>query len=144
MEATSATTSGVHFGTFSLAVVKTLRLEVTLCASSESSFVISFPSGSFERSIPVQPLTSTRPPIVDAYFLTSASFSWASSSVRPMIGVKVQKNLIEAGSRPSSLARRRMFAILGARTEGAWPVTKIASACFEANADPALGKSSVH
>lgn len=50
----------------------------------------------------------------------------------------MQKNFKEAGSRPSSLARRRMFAIFGAMTEVSWPVTNIASACLEANADPAL------
>lgn len=111
---------------------------MTLCTSNESSLVISFPSGSLERSIPVHPLTRTSPPIVEAYFFTSANFSWASSSVRPIMGVKVQKNLIDAGSRPSSAARRRMLAILGARTEGEWPVTKMASACLDANADPAL------
>lgn len=55
-----------------------------------------------------------------------------------MIGVSVQKNLIDVGSRPASLASFRMFAIFGARTEGACPVTKIASACLDANADPAL------
>ena len=55
-----------------------------------------------------------------------------------MIGVSVQKNLIEAGSRPSSLASLRILAILGARTEGSCPVTNIASACLDAKADPAL------
>lgn len=56
------------------------------------------------------------------------------------MGVNVQKNFKEAGSRPSSLARRRMLAILGATTEASWPVTNIASACLEANADPALNQ----
>lgn len=56
----------------------------------------------------------------------------------------MQKNFKEVGSRPSSLARRRMFAILGATTEGSWPVTNIASACLEAKADPALDRISVN
>jgi hypothetical protein len=64
--------------------------------------------------------------------------SWASSSVRPTMGVKVQKNFIDAGSRPASLASLRMLAIFGARTDGSWPVTKMASACLDANDDPAL------
>jgi hypothetical protein len=55
-----------------------------------------------------------------------------------MMVVRVLKNLIDAGSRPSSLASLRMFAILGARTEGSCPETNIASACLDANADPAL------
>jgi hypothetical protein len=101
-----------------LVVVNAFSADVTLCASSESSFVISLPRGIFEISIPVHPLKRTSPPIVDAYFLASASFSCASSSVRPMIGVNVQKNLMDCGSRPSSLASLRMLAILGARTEG--------------------------
>lgn len=54
------------------------------------------------------------------------------------MGVNVQKNLIDAGSRPSSAASLRIFAILGARTAGSCPVTKIASACLEAKEEPAL------
>lgn len=57
-----------------------------------------------------------------------------------MMGVKVQKNFMEAGSRPAAAASLRMLAILGASTEGSWPVTKMASACLEANAEPALGE----
>lgn len=53
----------------------------------------------------------------------------------------MQKNLMDAGSRPASLASLRIFAILGARTEGACPVTKIASACLDAKAEPALNPS---
>jgi len=52
--------------------------------------------------------------------------------------VKVLKNLMDAGSRPSSLASLRMFAILGARTEGSCAETNIASACLAAKAEPAL------
>ena len=115
-------------------------MDVTLWASRESCAVISLPRGSFERSIPVQPLTRTSPPMVEAYFFSSSSFSWASSSVRPIMGVKVQKNLMDSGSRPSSLASRRIFAIFGAKIEGSCPVTNMASACLDANEDPALGE----
>jgi len=48
------------------------------------------------------------------------------------------KNFKEDGSLPSSAANFRMLAILGASAEGEWPVTKIASACRAANAEPAL------
>lgn len=58
------------------------------------------------------------------------------------MGVNVQKNLMDAGSRPASFARRLIFAILGARTDGAWPVTKMASACLDAKAEPALSQVS--
>lgn len=51
--------------------------------------------------------------------------------------MKVPKNLIEFGSRPFSAASLRMFWILGFRISGEWEETKIASACVEANAEPA-------
>ena len=87
--------------------------------------------------MPVQPLKSTSPPIVDAYFFASSYFSFASASVRPIIGVKVPKNLRLFGSRPRAPASSRILAILGARTSGECEETKMASAWVEAKADPA-------
>ena len=100
--------------------------------------MISLSRGIFEISIPVQPEKSTSPPMVEAYFFTSSSFAWASSSVRPTIGVKVAKNLIEDGSRPFSCASFRMLSIFGRSTLGSCDETKIASACVAAKELPAL------
>ena len=110
---------------------------VTLFASNESEAVISWSNGILEMSIPVHPLKRTSPPITEAYFFRSSYFSHASSSVLPTMGVKVPKNLIDCGSRPFSAASLRIFAIFGFNTSGEWEETKIASACVEANSDPA-------
>jgi hypothetical protein len=53
----------------------------------------------------------------------------------------LQKNLMVWGSRPSSFGSLRMVAILGANTEGSCPLPKIASACLDANDDPALQRA---
>ncbi len=75
--------------------------------------------------------------MVDAYFFNSSYFSQASSSVRPMMGVNVAKNLTDLGSRPCSAASFRIFSTFGRRTLGECDDTKIASACVAANLDPA-------
>lgn len=79
-------------------------------------------------SMPVQLLNKTKPPITEAYFRASASFSWAIAAVDPMKGVIEAKNLREEGSRPSDAAEARIFAIFGRRSAGEWLATKMASA----------------
>lgn len=137
MAARSAMTRGVHLGTYSLVVVKASRMLRTLFASRESAAVTSWSSGIVERSIPVQPLTRTRPPMVEAYFFSSSYFSLASSSVRPIMGVKVAKNLMDCGSRPKVAAFSRIAWTLGLRSFGEWEETKMPSAWLAAKVEPA-------
>lgn len=87
--------------------------------------------------MPVHPLNKTKPPVTEAYFFSSSYLAHASSSVRPTMGVKVAKNLIDCGSRFFSAASLRILSILGRRTAGEWLETKMASACVAAKADPA-------
>ena len=88
-------------------------------------------------SMPVQPLKRTSPPVTEAYFFSSSCLDCASSSVRPMMGVKVANILMDRGSRPFSAASFRMLATLGRSTAGEWDDTKMASAWEAAKEEPA-------
>ncbi|KAL1981025.1 hypothetical protein VTN96DRAFT_3134 [Rasamsonia emersonii] len=129
MDAVSAMTRGVMDGSSGVRAVSVSLIEWILCFSSACfSGSISSSSGTLEMSMPVQPEKSTSPPIVEAYFFALANFSCASSSVRPMMGVNVAKNLMERGSRPAAWASSRILATRGVSTDGLWPETKTASA----------------
>lgn len=76
--------------------------------------------------------------MVDAYRLSSSCLASASSSVRPMMGVKVAKNLTDWGSRPCSAAWRLISWTLGRSSLGECEETKMPSAWVAANAEPAV------
>lgn len=67
----------------------------------------------------------------------SRYFSWASSSVRPTIGVRIANIFTDLESRPCLAASSRMALMRGSRMCGEGVETKIPSACFAPKAMPA-------
>ena len=90
----------------------------------------------WDRSMPIQPDMSTRPPSGSTYCARSSYLARASSSVAPVTIVCIAKIFTSYGSRPASTRAWRIFFTVAAASSFVGELMNTASACLPAKARP--------